>query len=74
MARETGGGGGVSYPDPNVHNDDNCLQYDITYRGSGKQVIEVVLGMSVACVVIAMATSSRQHVTFVQVCPSLLKL
>ena len=30
-----GGGGGVivSYPDPNVRNDDHRLQYDITYRG-----------------------------------------
>ena len=24
----------VSYPDPNVRNDDHRLQYDITYRGS----------------------------------------
>ena len=36
----------VSYPDPNVRNDDHRLQYDITYRGSGN---EVVLGMSLEC-------------------------
>ena len=24
----------VSYPDPNVRNDDHRLQYDITYRGT----------------------------------------
>ena len=28
----------VSYPDPNVRNDDYRLQYNITYRGSGQQV------------------------------------
>ena len=26
------------HPDPNVRNDDRRLQYDITYRVSGKQV------------------------------------
>ena len=29
----------VSYPDPNVRNDDHPLQYDITYRGSGNEVV-----------------------------------
>ena len=29
----------VSYPDPNVRNDDHRLQYDITYRGSGNEVV-----------------------------------
>ena len=32
------GGRLVSYPDPNVRNDDYRLQYNITYRGSGQQV------------------------------------
>ena len=31
----------VSYPDPNVRNDDYRLQYNITYRGSGQQVVLV---------------------------------
>ena len=41
VSRCVGGGGGggmnglVSYPDPNVRNEDHRLQYDITYRGSG---------------------------------------
>ena len=29
----------VLYPDPNVRNDDYCLQYNITYRGSGNEVV-----------------------------------
>ena len=29
----------VSYPDPNVRNDDYRLQYNITYRGSGNEVV-----------------------------------
>ena len=29
----------VSYPDPYVRNDDHRLQYDITYRGSGNEVV-----------------------------------
>ena len=38
---EGGGGGGVSYPDPTVRNDDHRLQYDITYNGSGNEVVPV---------------------------------
>ena len=34
-----GGGRVVSYPDPNVRNDDYRLQYNITYRGSGNEVV-----------------------------------
>ena len=30
----------VSYPDPYVRNDDHRLQYDITYRGSGNEVVK----------------------------------
>ena len=33
------GPGVVSYPDPNVRNDDYRLQYNITYRGSGNEVV-----------------------------------
>ena len=34
------GGGSISLvPRPNVRNDDYCLQYNITYRGSGNEVV-----------------------------------
>ena len=39
--REGGREGGrvVSYPDPNVRNNDYRLQYNITYRESGNEVV-----------------------------------
>ena len=47
VSSEGGGRGAVSYPDPNVRNDDHRLQYDITCTEG--------LGMTYELIVVAMS-------------------
>ena len=46
----------VSYPDPTVRNDDYRLQYDITYRGSGNEVVILECRWNVHCYIIVVSS------------------
>ena len=52
----------VSYPDPYVRNDDHRLQYDITYRGSGNEVVRNG-SWNVHCYIIVVSSQIPTYVT-----------
>ena len=54
----------VSYPDPYVRNDDHRLQYDITYRGSGNEVVRngfLECRWNVHCYIIVVSVTNSNY-------------